>query len=510
MTQIKKPNVLDVLQFATHDDLALFKPKGSHISLAKRIEFDKKKKSTPHKKGVIFVSPSKEDLTEGKGHIITSFETLHEQYDVLSHWTPNTFWGGTYYDFKNRVIKGHTKDNLKQVTVIGFDIDTKTVHPYEIFVACTQEDLPRPNLVIETPRGYQGFFVLSTPLYMSHKTEMKALRLAERLSSNILSALRKHLPIDPNCNPFGFFRIPNDENIVYFDDEPANNTQLISWSKAFEKNESRKHLRVIKGGINAEALDYTSSEWFEALINAKNIDKGHHSSGRNNTLLTLALAAYASGKSFDDTYDVLDQFNSNLICPLSKKDFDKVLKSAFSGKYKGPKRSYVEGLLELWTEGNVKFQGREGWHKFKKDRDERTRSHYTEREEDILNYLNNHITPDKPFFTGSLKELAEIFGMALSTLKEVLKRSSQLIKQVKGSGRGSVTMLSTKVMYLRSLLRQRRENMQNAQLQFKEYIIIEEMIREAFNLPVIDSDSWYRVNHKPIDTGSSPPARFII
>ena len=136
MTQIKKPNVLDVLQFATHDDLALFKPKGSHISLAKRIEFDKKK-STPHKKGVIFVSPSKEDLTEGKGHIITSFETLHEQYDVLSHWTPNTFWGGTYYDFKNRVIKGHTKDNLKQVTVIGFDIDTKAVHPYEIFVACT-------------------------------------------------------------------------------------------------------------------------------------------------------------------------------------------------------------------------------------------------------------------------------------------------------------------------------------------------------------------------------------
>ncbi|MEM5595081.1 hypothetical protein AAHH67_31470 [Niallia circulans] len=56
---------------------------------------------------------------------MTSYETLQEKHQQLSHWTPNTYRGGTYYDFKNRVIKGHNRENLKQINVIGFDIDTK-------------------------------------------------------------------------------------------------------------------------------------------------------------------------------------------------------------------------------------------------------------------------------------------------------------------------------------------------------------------------------------------------
>ena len=33
--------------------------------------------------------------------------------------------------------------------------------------------------------------------------------------------------------------------------------------------------------------------------------------------------------------------------PLSKSEFERTLNSAYSGKYKGVKRTYVEGLLEL-------------------------------------------------------------------------------------------------------------------------------------------------------------------
>ena len=105
---------------------------------------------------------------------------------------------------------------------------------------------------------------------------------------------------------------------------------------------------------------------------------------------------------FEEAYDELDVFNSNLENPLSKKEFERTLKSAYSGKYKGPKRSYVEGLLELWADGKVKFQGREGWYKFKKEREERVRSHYEERESDILAYLEAYTSPENPFLEGSL------------------------------------------------------------------------------------------------------------
>lgn len=486
MTQIMKPNPMDVLQLMTHNDLSLFKMKGSHVSLAKQIRYERKIEQSTYKKGVVFVSPSKEALSQGQGHIITSYETLHAQYDSLTHWTPNTFWGGTYYDFKNRIIKGHTKDNLKQINVIGFDIDNKKMSPYEIFIACDQEDLPWPNLVLETPNGYQGFFLLTTPFYNTNKTDNKALKVAERLSSNLLEGLQKHVEIDRNCTPFGFFRVPNDQNIVYFNDETTNTNELLEWSKAYEKKNKKKMFKVFNGGNNASALDYTSSDWYNALINAKHINTGNHSGGRNNTLLTLALAAYASDKTFEEAYDQLDQFNSNLDKPLSKRDFEKTLKSAYSGKYKGPKRAYVEGLLELWSNKEVKFHGKEGWYKFKRDREDRTRSHYDEREEDIVNYLNGRITPENPFLEGSLKDLATTLGMAVSSLKEVLKRSKLLVKNVVGAGRGAVTMITTKIMYLRYILRNQKERMQQQQLSYQEFLMVDEIVRDTFSLSEID------------------------
>ena len=182
-----------------------------------------------------------------------------------------------------------------------------------------------------------------------------------------------------------------------------------------------------------QQADRWSSAWYQALICAIDINRGHHSASRNNALMTLALANYASGRPLEEAYDELDQFNSNLANPLNKNEFERTLNSAYSGKYKGVKRSYVEGLLELWTDGQVRFQGKEGWYKFKKPREERVRSHYDEWETDILNKINNLTSPETPFLKGSLKMLAETFGMSVSSLKEVFNRSSKLIKRTTGA-----------------------------------------------------------------------------
>ena len=353
-------SVVEIMQFMTHNSLLLYKKKGSRVSSDKVVAYETKGKKNPYRKGVVFVSPSKADLIEGKGYVVTSYETLHEKRNILSHWTPNTYRGGTYYNFKKRIIKGHTRNNLKQINVIGFDIDTKEVDLYALYLGCEELGLPRPNLLLETPRGFQVFFVLDTPFYIHNQNDYKSLRVAERLSDNVRKALSAYVPVDTNCVPFGFYRIPREDNVLDFYDEPANTRELISWSIQFENQERRNFLHVINNK-NTSVMNPVSSEWYQALVCATDINRGHHSASRNNALMTLALANYASGRPIEDAYDELDQFNSNLANPLNKSQFERTVKSAYSGKYKGVKRSYVEGLLELWTDGQVRFQGREGW-----------------------------------------------------------------------------------------------------------------------------------------------------
>ena len=199
-----------IMQFMSRDSLRLYKMKGSNARFDKVVAYDKREQENKYKRGSVFVTRSKADLSVGRGYVVTSYESLYENSHELSHWTPNIYLGGTYYDFKKRIIKGHTKDNLKQINVIGFDIDTKDVDLYGIFLGCEELGLPRPNLLLETPRGFQGFFVLETPFYINQKTDYKALKVAERLSENILKALKTYVPVDMNCNPFGFYRIPKD------------------------------------------------------------------------------------------------------------------------------------------------------------------------------------------------------------------------------------------------------------------------------------------------------------
>ena len=461
-------SIVEIMQLMTHDSLLLYKKKGSRAPIGRIAADLQMNENSPYSKGVVFVSPSKADLTEGKGYVVTSYETLQEKNQQLTHWTPNTYRGGTYYHFKKRLIKGHTRDNLKQINVIGLDIDSNEADIYGLYLGCEELGLPRPNLLLQTPRGFQVFFILATPFYIHKKEDYKALRVAERLSQNIRQALAKYAPVDTNCVPFGFYRIPREDNVLDFSAKLASTSQLLVWSKKYEAQHQKK-LHVLYNE-NAPGVDYIASDWYQAIIHSRHIDKGHTSASRNNALLTLALANYASERSFEAAYDELDQFNSHLYAPLTVREFEKTLKSAYSGKYKGVKREYVDGLLELWTEGNVKFQGKQGWYKFKKERKERQRSHYNEWEEDIISYIATHQSSENPYLQGSLNMLAKTLGMALSSLKEVLKRSCNLITKTVGRGRNAYTLLTSRQLFIQHLLTLRKRNKQQA---------LQELLEEA-------------------------------
>lgn len=476
--QILNAKATDIIQMMTHDDLYLYKRKNSNADFRDLVAYDSYMQDS-HKTGSVFVSRSKEDLTEGKGFVVTSYEALLSKYHKLSHWTPNIFRGGRYYDFKRQYIKGHEKTNLKQINVIGFDIDTKNVDLYALFLACDELNLPRPNVLLETPRGYQGFFILDTPFFIHKQGDYKALRVADRLASNVLEALSAHVPVDQNCNQFGFYRIPNDENIIYFDDETANTTSLIEWSKAYEHEAKKQKFHVVYGGKHSSECLYISSDWYRVLLQTTDIQSGQEKSSRNNALLTLGIANYADGVDYNDAYDVLDQWNSALDHPLPLREFERTLKSAYSGKYKGVERKYVELLLENWTDGTATFSGPSGWYKFAKPREERERSHYTEWEQDIVTYLEANTTADKPFFSCSLRELAKDLEMPVSTLKEVLKKSKKLYKKTTGKGRAAKTFLATKSMLFNHLIKSCKQDHKLVQLIFTELFPAAEKLNNA-------------------------------
>lgn len=455
-------SISEIMAFMTHGSLHTYKVKGSNAPFEKRANED----ST--NKGVVFVAPSKEALQMGKGYIVTSYETLREKNSSLTHWTPNTFRGGTYYDFSKRIIKGHERKNLKQINVMGFDIDTKDMDVYGLYVGCEEIGLPRPNLLLETPRGYQVFFVLDTPFYISNKQDYKSIKIAERVRENMRQALSSYVPLDAACIPFGFYRIPKEDNVVDFYSNPAKTKHLIDWSISYERKVKKSQLHVVY--TNQKKLDTVSSEWYQAIIKATHISRGYHAASRNNALFTLAIANYVSDRSYEDTYNELDQFNSALDQPLSKQEFERTLKSAYSGKYKGPKRAYVENLLDLWTNGKVAFQGKEGWYKFKKPRESRTRSHYQEWEADIMEYINRQSDEHTPYLEGTLRTLAHTFGMAVSSLKEVLKRSDKIKKVTVGKGRGAVTKLTTAMRVFSWLLQIRKKNQQERQLTLAAFL----------------------------------------
>ena len=67
--------------------------------------------------------------------------------------------------FKKRIIKGHTRENLKQINVIGFDIDTKEIDLYGLYLGCEELGLPRPNLLLETPRDFSFLCFRNAILY---------------------------------------------------------------------------------------------------------------------------------------------------------------------------------------------------------------------------------------------------------------------------------------------------------------------------------------------------------
>jgi hypothetical protein len=437
-----------------HDGLMELKKIGSRASLPKQTIV--KRESSHNKKGSIFVTRTKEDLHTSsgvKGYILTSKESVFEDSNQLSHWTPNIFNYGTYTNDRRNYIKGHAETNLQQINTFVVDIDSKKQPYTEILTAALDQSIGAPTLILETPKGFQAYFVLDKPLFISSKNDFRGLKVAKRISENIKRSLAKVLQgVDLSCNDFGFFRIPKEDNIRWFSkDMTFDFGSLIEWSRRQDDSHGRGLFVVHE---HKTLQDVTQQAWFQELLAAKHVRGNQGQIGRDNLLFTLALACYSAGKEEDETYNLLDEMNSSLHIPLKHSEVKKIVKSAYKGRFKGAHSSYIQQLLEEWGSGKpITIQANpNGWHKFKKARKDRKRSHYEEWETDILAYIAQQTNISSPITWATQRQICEEINISRSTFNEVVRKSSKIMMKTEGKGCKAQTGLTSVAVLLQCAL----------------------------------------------------------
>lgn len=397
-------------------------------------------------------------MNAGRGIVITSEEAILENEQNLTHWTPNSYRYGTYADDYRTVVKGHSEKNLSQINTFVVDIDTKENHQGEIILACLDQVGYMPTLVLESEHGYQVYFVLKTPGYVTKKSNFKVIDVAKKISKTIRLQLAKQLKgIDLGCNHFGIARFPHDKNIVFQElNYQYTFNDWIQWSMKIESNQKTQEELERKVVVFPEKKEIRQVDepWFDMLLHKANIIGGQGRLGRNNVIFTLSLAYYSSGYALETCEYNMFEFNERLQEPIAAAELEKIVRSAYSGYYQAASREFIVDLCQQWVSPTLKnkdlFTPKRGWWKFKKPREQRKYSHKKEWKADLLAYLSKKSEISKPYLVLSKKILVSELEMPKRTLDKVLqelKAENEIFYQVKSGRNGGLIIASVKTLF---------------------------------------------------------------
>lgn len=409
-------------------------------------------------KGSIFGYRSKGDMISARGFVMTSIESVEENANQLTHWTPNVYRFGAYADKSRKITRGHSEGNLRQINtfVVDFDIHSEKEAITQSDILTASLDLGfMPTVIIQSDRGYQAYYVLSAAVFMTAASNFKVLKIAKEISQNLRIHLSETLPVDMTCNHFGIARIPKEENVVFYHkDYTYTFKEWMDWSMKqsdFQLIAKRPNLSIIAGSKGAKQID---EPWYNLLLKRSNIKGAKALMGRNNVLFTLALANYSSGVSQSDCETISAQFNDRLSEPLTQNELMKIVKSAYSGKYEAASRDYILILCKAWVSETLTKKDlfiRQGWTKFKKKRADRKNSHLHEWESDVMAYLESSELSDVPTIETTKKALRETLSIPERSLDKVLKSlkaKGKVLFTVKAGRGGGIRLASIKAVFL--------------------------------------------------------------
>jgi protein repR len=450
-------NIKTIYPLILKDGLRSYKFRNSHLKPVSSAE--------EGKRGAIFAYRSKAHMIKARGLVLTSMEAIEENQDGFTHWTPNVYRFGSYSDSRRQITRGHAEENLRQINtfVIDFDLSSDDVMTSGDILTAALDLGFMPTLILKSDKGYQAYFVLSEPAYVTAHSQFKVVKVAKAISQNLRSYFGQTLPVDMTCNHFGICRIPRTDNIEFFDEEYTYSFQeWLNWSMKQSDlpfPSKKPNLTVISG---TEGAKQTDEPWYKMLMNESNIKGTKDLMGRNSVLFTLALANFSSGVSQGDCEVVLNEFSLRLDEPVTTSELLKIIASAYSGKYEAASRDYIMLLCRAWVNKDLKAADlftKQRWYKFKKKRADRKNSHLYEWKADVMAYLEDFYQSEDPFIQTTKKALREALSIPERSLDRVLKalKADQKIFFTIKSGRGGgIRIASVKAIFL-SLLQVKKE-----------------------------------------------------
>lgn len=443
-------NLTNIYSLILKDGLRNYKFKNSHLKPVSSVE--------EGNRGAIFGYRTKEKMMKARGVVLTSMESISENEDSFTHWTPNVYRFGSYSDPKRQITRGHSEDNLRQINTfyIDFDITSSAEEMTSGDILTAAIDLGfMPTLILKSDKGYQAYFVLDKAAYVTTHSQFKVVKVAKAISQNLRNYFGQTLPVDMTCNHFGIARMPRTDNVEFFHADYTYSFQKwLDWSMKQSDllfPSKKPNLTVIAGSEGVKQVD---EPWYGLLLKEANIRGAKALMGRNNVLFTLALANFSSGVSQSDCEAVLADFNENLAEPLSQDEFLKVVGSAYSGKYEAASRDYIKLLCKAWVNENLKGSDlfiKQRWYKFKKKRADRKHSHLHEWKADIMAYLEGFYQSEDPFVQTTKKAIREELNIPERSLDKVLKAlkaDRKIFFAVKAGRGGGIRLASVKAIVL--------------------------------------------------------------
>ncbi|WP_438831174.1 primase C-terminal domain-containing protein [Streptococcus pluranimalium] len=451
-------NLTDIHNLILRDSLRNYKFRNSHLKPISPAE--------EGNRGAIFAYRSKANMVKARGIVLTSMEAIMENQDNFTHWTPNAYRFGTYTDKKRQITRGHAENNLRQINTfyIDFDITSSTEEMTSGDILTAAIDLGfMPTIILKSDKGYQAYFVLEEPAYVTANSQFKVVKVAKAVSQNLRNHFNQTLPVDMTCNHFGIARMPRTDNIEFFHEEYTYSFQeWLDWSMKQSDlpfPNKKPNLTVITGSEGVRQVD---EPWYQLLMREADIKGNKALMGRNNVLFTLALANFSSGVSQSDCESVLSDFNGQLSEQLSSDEVLKIISSAYSGKYEAASRDYIILLCKAWVNENLKASElfvKQKWYKFKKKRSDRKHSHLHEWKSDVMAYLESFYQSEDPFIQTTKKAIREELNIPERSLDKVLKAlkaDHKIFFTVKPGRGGGIRLASVKAIVL-SLIQVKKE-----------------------------------------------------